>query len=103
MKPGDLFEDINKKVHVNHTVHPEIFSAWKNHEFVFENTSLAELAKMFKENFNITLSFESRELAERRISGSFHAENEDELLNVIAQLLYINYKYNKEKNIYFFD
>jgi len=103
MKPGDLFDNFKKQIHVGHVSHPETFSAWKNHEFIFDNTSLSEIGKMFKENYNITIQFETKELAERRISGSFHAENEEELLNAISQLLDINYKYKQGSLIYFFD
>lgn len=103
MKPGDLFENASKKVSINHVDHPENFSSWKNHEFVFDNTSLYDIAKICKDNYDLTFVFESKELGERRISGSFHAENEDELLDAVSQLLDINYKYNKDRTIYFFD
>ena len=45
MKPGDLFENFKKKARLSHVSHPETFSAWKNDEYVFENTSLLEITK----------------------------------------------------------
>ncbi len=103
MKPGDLVV-IDQKGHVNlkEVPQPQIFSAWKEHRFVFDETSLQEVAMMIEENFGLTIKFREDFLAKRTISGTFHAENADELLQVIAELLEINYN-RQNNNVTFFE
>jgi len=97
MKPGDLVEiDQKGRANIKVVPQPQIFSAWKEHRFVFEETSLLEMAAMIQENFDVHLEFRDEHLAKRTISGTFHAKNADELLQVIAELLEINY--NRQNN-----
>lgn len=103
MKPGDLVV-IDQKGHVNlkEVPQPQNFSAWKEQRFVFDETSLKEVATMIEENFGLTINFREEFLAKRTISGTFHAENADELLQVIAELLEINYN-RQNNNVTFFE
>jgi len=101
LQPGDLFT-ANKgaKTNVRHIANPENLSAWKDHEFLFDATSLSELAGMIRDNFGLSVHFEDQALSERSISGSFHADTAAELLDVIAQLLNIHYTI-REGTVYF--
>ncbi len=103
MKPGDLVI-IDQKGHANLkiVVQPQIFSAWKEQRFVFEETSLLEVATIVQENFDIHIEFRDELLAKRTISGTFHAKNADELLQVVAELLEINYS-RQNNNVTFFE
>lgn len=104
MYPGDLFTSNGggaTKFKLEHIQHPENLSAWKNHEFLFDGTSLSEIAKMIKDDFGLAINFENAALAEQKISGSFHADTANELLDVIAQLLNIHYKTKGDNTIYF--
>jgi ferric-dicitrate binding protein FerR (iron transport regulator) len=101
MQPGDLFTATTGGSNtLEHIQHPENLSAWKNHQFLFDGTSLSEIGNMFKDNFGLTVYFENAAIGENRISGSFHADTAAELLDVIAQLLNIHYK-TAGNNIYF--
>ena len=103
MKPGDLVV-IDPKGQLNLKVvpQPQIFSAWKEQRFIFDETSLLEVATMIEENFGLTIKFREDFLAKRTITGTFHAENADELLQVIAELLEINYN-RQNNNVTFFE
>lgn len=103
MKPGDLVT-IDQRGHANlkEVPHPQNFSAWKEQRFVFEETSLLAVATMVQENFNVHIEFRDVLLARRTISGTFHAKNADELLQVIAELLEINYN-RQNNNVTFFE
>lgn len=103
MKPGDLVV-IDPKGQLNLKVvpQPQIFSAWKEQRFIFDETSLLEVATMIEENFGLTIKFREDLLAKRTITGTFHAENADELLQVIAELLEINYN-RQNNNVTFFE
>jgi ferric-dicitrate binding protein FerR (iron transport regulator) len=99
--PGDLFTlHAGQRNKLERVANPENLSSWKNHEFLFDSTSLTEFAIMIKDDFGLTINFENPALGEHRISGSFHADTASELLDVIAQLLDIHYKI-KEDTIYF--
>lgn len=92
MAPGDLVT-LNRqgKLALTRTAHPEIMAAWKDHRFNFDQTSLREIADILHENYGLTVTLGTSQLAGRTISGSFTARNANELLKLIAQLLQINY------------
>jgi len=101
LQPGDLFTaNKDRSTNVRHIANPENLSAWKDHEFLFDATSLSELAGMIKDNFGLSVHFDSQALSNRSISGSFHADTATELLDVIVQLLNIHYTI-REGTVYF--
>jgi len=101
LQPGDLFTaHKGARANVRHVANPENLSAWKDHEFLFEETSMSELAGMIKDNFGLSVHFDDQALSNRRISGSLHADTATELLDVIAQLLNIHYTI-REGTVYF--
>jgi ferric-dicitrate binding protein FerR (iron transport regulator) len=102
LKPGDKFIKNEKGADEVHLADTEKVVAWKNHDFLFEGTALADVANIVKDNFGIKLIFQNDTLASRKISGTFHAEKADELIDAIAQLLDVNYK-KKNNVIYFFN
>ena len=57
----------------------------------FEQTPLQEIADILHENYGLTVTIENSQLASRTISGSFSARNANDVLQLIAQLLQINY------------
>jgi ferric-dicitrate binding protein FerR (iron transport regulator) len=101
LQPGDLFTaHKGAKTRLQRIANPENLSAWKDHEFLFDATSLSELAGMIRDNFGLSVHFDNPSLSERSISGSFHADTAAELLDVIAQLLNIHYTI-REGTVYF--
>jgi len=97
MKPGDLVElDTKGRLSLARTERPEIHAAWKEHRFVFEETSMVEIARMLEENYGLQVSIQGEKLPSRTVSGSFRARTADEMLRVISELLEINY--NRQNN-----
>ncbi|MFD2570492.1 FecR family protein [Spirosoma soli] len=92
MNPGDLVT-LNRqgKLALTRTAHPEAMAAWVDHRFEFERTSLREVAQLLHENYGLTVTIANAQLASRTISGSFTARNANELLQLISQLLQVNY------------
>lgn len=90
MKPGDVV-DLRKNgiARLKPTPQPTNFSAWRDHRYVFEQTSLREVSYLFQENFGITLEISDPETAALTISGAYPAQNADELLSIIAEALNI--------------
>lgn len=93
MKPGDLVT-IDKANKIKKIIPLEIeqFSAWKEHRFVFNETSLEEMMQLFKDNFGLKIIIEDKELLTWTVSGSFTAVNAHELLETLTEASNLNYK-----------
>ncbi|MEA5460388.1 FecR domain-containing protein [Arcicella sp. LKC2W] len=91
MKPGELVSldnqnHIHKKVAL---IKPQNVET-KDNRFVFEETTLQEVGYLLEENYGLTVEIKGDELSQRVLMGSFRAENVDELLKTISELLNIN-------------
>lgn len=103
MKPGDLVTfDLIGQAKIQQIAQPQNYSAWQEHRFVFEQTPLKEVATMIQENFGVKIEFRDEALSQRTISGAFHAENANELLQVISELLEINFN-RQDNDVTFFE
>jgi ferric-dicitrate binding protein FerR (iron transport regulator) len=91
MKPGDyvLFNKQNK-ASLDTFSEKQYLSIWQEKKFVFNKTSLKDVATMLEETYGLKVKVFGTELANRKLMGSFQAENLDELLNTISELLRIN-------------
>lgn len=58
--------------------------------FVFDETSLEEVAYLLEESYGLRVDIEDRALAERLLMGSFRADNVDQLLQSVSELLDID-------------
>ena len=102
MRPGDLVQmDKAGKLAIRHGTQPEVVTAWQDYRFIFSRTSMAEITTLVKENYNLTVTLNDSQLAERTVSGTFQARTADEFLQVIAQLLEVNYN-RQENSVTFF-
>ena len=62
-------------------------TAWKDHQFVFDNTPLTDIAYQIAEQFGVTVDIPDTALASRRLGGTFRAQSAPELLKAMAQML----------------
>lgn len=91
MKPGELLTlDRHNHVLIKETAELQAYSAWEDQRFVFEETTLEEVAYLLEENYGLQVEIKGSELSKRVLMGSFRAENVDELLKSISELLNIN-------------
>jgi len=70
----------------------QIYSAWKEHRFVFDHTSLQEIAFQLEENFGVKMQIADTVMAEREVTGTYEAENAQDLLDVLAKVLNVEMK-----------
>lgn len=90
MKPGDLVTfDQSNRLNREETKQPEKYAAWKDHRFVFDDTTLQEFAKIMDENYGIKVIIKDETLAKRTLVGSFQADDADELLNIVSEIFTI--------------
>ncbi|MBB5286385.1 ferric-dicitrate binding protein FerR (iron transport regulator) [Rhabdobacter roseus] len=91
MKPGDLVTfDRQNNVQLRTTQQAPSYAAWEEQRFVFEETSLEEVAYLLQENYGLRVEIKGQNLSERVLMGSFRARNLDELLLTISELLDIS-------------
>jgi transmembrane sensor len=96
MNPGELATmNPNGDLTVESKGHPDVESAWKEHRFVFDNTSLAEICVILEENFGLSVRTNDPEIAARTITGNFKAQTAEDLLDVLKEVL--NLEIRKEK------
>lgn len=91
MKPGELvsFDPQNHPTLSQATALTDL-SLWQEKRFVFEQTRLSEVAQMLEETYGLKVEIGSPQLAQRELMGSFRANNLDELLHTISDLLDID-------------
>jgi transmembrane sensor len=91
MRPGDLVA-VGRGGQVARQVvpQPETHAAWTQHQFVFENTTLDEIGQMLTETYGLRMTVADSALATQTLTGSFHANSADELLQAISEVLNIN-------------
>ncbi len=97
MKPGNLVTfDQNGRVSLKQTSNPQVFMSWKEHRFVFEETTLAEISVLFAENYGIDFQIPDKAMTRWTISGAFTAYSAEELMETLASAS--NLIYRKQGN-----
>lgn len=103
LKPGDEVNvDLRGKLTQSHTNQPEVSFAWQDHRFVFNSTTVHEIVELLRDNYNLRVVLKNSEIGSRTVTGSFQAHNADEFLQVVAELLEINYR-QKDDTVTFFE
>jgi transmembrane sensor len=93
MKPGNLVTfDRNGHVSLKQTTEPKVFTSWKEHRFVFDETTLMEISNLFAENYGITLQIPDQALTRWTISGAFTAYSAEELIETLTTASSLTYR-----------
>lgn len=67
-------------------VNAEDYSAWKQNQLVFKNTSFAGIASTLKDNYGLHIVFEHPDLARFRFTGTTPADSLDVLFTKLSRL-----------------
>ncbi|HEV7382296.1 MAG TPA: FecR domain-containing protein [Dyadobacter sp.] len=88
MVPGDLAVlDQKGTVQIEKNRDTKALVSWKEQRYVFDATSVDEIASMIEENFGRKVSAGNPETGKRTITGNFQTKNADELLKTISEVL----------------
>ena len=88
MKPGDLLTFTPKgDMHRQQTNQVPANPAWTEHRFVFDKTTLTEIAAMLTENYGVHVKIADAETSHLTLSGAYTAQNANEMLCIIAEVL----------------
>lgn len=90
MKPGNLFTSKqNGSFDITVPSKPQKYTAWKEHLFYFDNTTLSDVVHQMRERFGVDVRISDTVLSERRIGGIYRAEHTDDLLQILSDLLHL--------------
>ncbi|GAB3959729.1 FecR family protein [Spirosoma harenae] len=85
MKPGDMVMLTKQgKIHLRPLAPVKAIDAEKGHLFQFRDTSLWEACYLIDEHFGMKVDVADDSLAQRTISGNFHARTASELLDLLT-------------------
>jgi transmembrane sensor len=90
MKPGDKATiNLSGNIKIEKLSQEELATpaAWKQHQFKFQRTPLSAAATEMNEVFGVSIVIHNPALAARELTGTFKAQNADELLNVLSEML----------------
>jgi len=90
LKPGEKLELVNNRLEKTE-VNPQLFSAWKDGEFHFDNTSLSELKDVIKDAYGASLVIKNEnKIGHKQVSGVITAESREKFLLTLSILLNVN-------------
>nr|WP_295923362.1 FecR domain-containing protein [uncultured Dyadobacter sp.] len=90
MKPGNLFvSGQNGSYKMTEPADTRPYTAWKEQAFYFNNTLLSDVAQQIGEQFDVQVRIPDTLLAQRRIAGIYKAEQADDLLQILSELMQI--------------
>jgi transmembrane sensor len=100
MKPGELVS-LDKKgtVKLKEINNVKAYTAWKSHRFIFDDTTLEEITYQLEETFGVQVQIHSAILAKRSVTGTFSAEQADDLIAILQELLSLQYEKNSDGTI----
>jgi ferric-dicitrate binding protein FerR (iron transport regulator) len=91
MQPGELVELSDTVRHfIKKTVNPKLYSAWTEHKWILEHTSLAQVAEKIEATFGVHVSIRDKELSQTKVVGVVPTRNLDTLLKVLSVTLDVN-------------
>ncbi|MBI0398546.1 FecR family protein [Cyclobacterium marinum] len=88
MKPGEKARmEPDGDLQLKEVRATEEFASWKEYRYVFNQTSLAEISDLIKDNYGVDVEILEDSLNRLTVSGSFRSENAEEFATAVAQVL----------------
>ena len=102
MKPGEMVTmEKHNKIEVVENAKVIKFDL-KEKRIVFQNTRLSEVASMLEETYGVKVIFSNQELANRKLMGTFRAENLNDFLDLIKEVFNVEIE-KKGDNMFYFN
>jgi transmembrane sensor len=96
MKPEEMvtFHQTNQSLE-KQTIDTEVYTSWRNGQWVFKLTPLSEIAQILEDNYNYQVSITDTSLNQRKFIGTFPSNNLDILLETLSATLKVEKSDNK--------
>ncbi|AUD06211.1 FecR family protein [Spirosoma pollinicola] len=63
---------------------PDVHTSWVEHQFIFDNTALSDIAQQLQDTYGLKLVFEDADLANRRFTGNLSNQSIETLLATLS-------------------
>jgi len=85
MEPGDMvaFDAKANKVQQK-VVNPTLYSSWKEHQLIFEDTPVSEINQVLEERYGLEVQLLDKEIGTRKFTGTVSTEEIELLLKAMA-------------------
>jgi len=102
MRPGEtVVVDASSAPKLNEDRNVTAHSGWTKNEFHFDNTSLAEIARLMEDTYGYKMMVADSSLWKLSVSGDLRASNIQELIKVLEVTLKVSMRVDRErKTIY---
>ena len=101
MEPGDRVEVAHRRgTLMQQQIDPQVPAAWRDNMLIFNEVTLAEVAKKLHYTYGVNIVFQDPTLAQRKFKGFVPADNLDVLLEAFAELYNIRIKRNGNQLIF---
>ncbi len=85
MAPGEMVRVSQKeKSFVKKVVNPEVYSSWTESRWVFDATTIGEIASRIQATYGVAVRIPSGQLRARELSGAITIENLDFLMEALS-------------------
>lgn len=86
MQPGELVEYIEQSAdYQQKVVNPDLYISWKNHQLVFEGTTIREIAQILEDNFGLEVVLKDDSLGQKEFKGTVPSHDLDILLKGLSE------------------
>jgi ferric-dicitrate binding protein FerR (iron transport regulator) len=101
MEPGDRVAVAHRRgTLTQQQIDPHAPAAWRDNMLIFNEVTLAEVAKKLRHTYGVAIVFQDPALAQRKFKGFVPADNLDVLLEAFAELYNIRIKRNGNQLIF---
>jgi transmembrane sensor len=103
MEPGELVElqgtERIARIVRQKDVDPVLHNSWKENRWVFDKTSLAEVARRIETKYGVQVAFSSESLKEKKISGEIPTTSITRVLEILSTTFGITFTQQKDQII----
>ncbi|HEY9260996.1 FecR family protein [Chitinophaga sp.] len=87
LHPGERGIVVDKQIHMDH-INPQLYAAWKDGDYKFENTSVAEIKELLRVNYGYEVDLlQPQKFRDTRISGRVLITDEESLCVALGAML----------------
>lgn len=90
---SEIIETIdNKDIQIDASVDPEVYTSWKDSEWIIDSEKLSSLAVKLERRYNVKINISSKSLQDYKFTGTLKDETLEQVLDVIMTSAPIKYE-----------
>lgn len=90
LKPGERVRFFAKSGNMKReNVHPEVYTSWINHKWIFEDTPLTQIAQRIEQTFGLKVVIRDPKIKNKKLSGSIKSTDLEIIKKALIKILHI--------------